>query len=190
MHQHFSLVDALTVWENVALGEAGRLDPAAIRTRIGEIADGFPDQSANPRESQLTAYTDSRGNFQLTDLPSGIYEVAVEPDSLPNWLTPKSRPKVTALVSDRDRAAVHLAVTTFAELVGQVRREEGGLVRGGNVEVYRKGEPNPFDQCELDDRGRFSIRGLDRGVDFGGKRRWARDVIAFQPSFATPGHRE
>ena len=27
VHQHFSLVDALTVWENVALGEAGRLDP-------------------------------------------------------------------------------------------------------------------------------------------------------------------
>ena len=27
VHQHFSLVDALTVWENVALGDAGRLDP-------------------------------------------------------------------------------------------------------------------------------------------------------------------
>ncbi len=41
VHQHFSLVDALTVWENVALGEAGRLDPAAIRNRIGEIADHY-----------------------------------------------------------------------------------------------------------------------------------------------------
>lgn len=41
VHQHFSLVDALTVWENVALGEVGRLDPAAIRNRIGEIADHY-----------------------------------------------------------------------------------------------------------------------------------------------------
>ena len=41
VHQHFSLVDALTVWENVALGEDGRLDPAAIRNRIGEIADHY-----------------------------------------------------------------------------------------------------------------------------------------------------
>lgn len=41
VHQHFSLVDALTVWENVALGEAGRLEPAAVRNRIGEIADHY-----------------------------------------------------------------------------------------------------------------------------------------------------
>ena len=41
VHQHFSLVDALTVWENVALGDAGRLDPAAVRDRIAEIGEHF-----------------------------------------------------------------------------------------------------------------------------------------------------
>lgn len=41
VHQHFSLVDALTVWENVALGEGGRLDPAAVRNRIGEIGEHY-----------------------------------------------------------------------------------------------------------------------------------------------------
>ncbi|MGK0424297.1 MAG: simple sugar transport system ATP-binding protein, partial [Ilumatobacter sp.] len=41
VHQHFSLVEALTVWENVALGETGRLDPTAIRNRIGDIADQY-----------------------------------------------------------------------------------------------------------------------------------------------------
>ena len=41
VHQHFSLVDPLTVWENVALGDAGRLDPNAIRNRIGNIADQY-----------------------------------------------------------------------------------------------------------------------------------------------------
>lgn len=38
VHQHYSLVDALTVWENVALGEAGRLDPEATRYRIRQIS--------------------------------------------------------------------------------------------------------------------------------------------------------
>lgn len=41
VHQHFSLVDALSVWENVALGEAGALRPAAVRDRIGEIAEHY-----------------------------------------------------------------------------------------------------------------------------------------------------
>ncbi len=41
VHQHFSLVEALTVWENVALGEGGRLDPDAVRTRIGEIGEHY-----------------------------------------------------------------------------------------------------------------------------------------------------
>ncbi|NNE11708.1 MAG: ABC transporter ATP-binding protein [Ilumatobacter sp.] len=37
VHQHFSLVDALTVWENVALGEVGALDPDGVRARVEEI---------------------------------------------------------------------------------------------------------------------------------------------------------
>ena len=41
VHQHFSLVNALSVWENVALGEPGRLDPRAVRARVGEISDHF-----------------------------------------------------------------------------------------------------------------------------------------------------
>jgi simple sugar transport system ATP-binding protein len=41
VHQHFSLVDQLTVWENVALGDAGRLDPASVRRRVAEISDQY-----------------------------------------------------------------------------------------------------------------------------------------------------
>ncbi len=41
VHQHFSLVDALTVWENVALGDSGRLEPAAVQDRIAEIGDHY-----------------------------------------------------------------------------------------------------------------------------------------------------
>ena len=41
VHQHFSLVDALSVWENVTLGETGRLNPAAVRDRIGELSEHY-----------------------------------------------------------------------------------------------------------------------------------------------------
>jgi simple sugar transport system ATP-binding protein len=41
VHQHYSLVDALTVWENVVLGESTRLDPAAARARVAEIGDRY-----------------------------------------------------------------------------------------------------------------------------------------------------
>ena len=41
VHQHFSLVDALSVWENVALGEVGRLDAVAMRERVGEISEHY-----------------------------------------------------------------------------------------------------------------------------------------------------
>ena len=38
VHQHYSLVDALTVWENVALGEVGPLDPDRTRARVRRIS--------------------------------------------------------------------------------------------------------------------------------------------------------
>ncbi|MFP5489382.1 MAG: ABC transporter ATP-binding protein [Acidimicrobiia bacterium] len=41
VHQHFSLVEPLRVWENVALGEAGQLKPSDVRERIVEISDRY-----------------------------------------------------------------------------------------------------------------------------------------------------
>lgn len=41
VHQHFSLVEALTVWENVCLGERGRLDPANVVRRVEEVCERY-----------------------------------------------------------------------------------------------------------------------------------------------------
>ena len=41
VHQHFSLVEPLTVWENVMLGDTGRFDVAAARRRVGEISEHY-----------------------------------------------------------------------------------------------------------------------------------------------------
>jgi simple sugar transport system ATP-binding protein len=41
VHQHYSLVDALTTWENVALGEHGALDKLGTRTRMLEVCERY-----------------------------------------------------------------------------------------------------------------------------------------------------
>src|SRR5690606_14997925 len=41
VHQHFSLVPRLTVWENVILGERGPVDRSEVIDRITDIADRF-----------------------------------------------------------------------------------------------------------------------------------------------------
>jgi len=56
VHQHFSLVEPLTVWENVALGDSGRLDAAAIRRRVAEISEQYGlEIDADDRIADLTA---------------------------------------------------------------------------------------------------------------------------------------
>jgi ABC-type uncharacterized transport system ATPase subunit len=58
VHQHDSLVDALTVWENVALGDTGRLDPTAVRARVVELGERYG----------LPVDPDAR----VADLPAGL----------------------------------------------------------------------------------------------------------------------
>jgi ABC-type uncharacterized transport system ATPase subunit len=55
VHQHFSLVDELRVWENVALGETGRLDAGAARALVREVGERYGlDVDPNARVSELT----------------------------------------------------------------------------------------------------------------------------------------
>ena len=56
VHQHFSLVDPLTVWENVMLGDTGRFDAAAARRRVAEISERYGlGVDADARVGDLTA---------------------------------------------------------------------------------------------------------------------------------------
>ncbi len=58
VHQHFSLVEPLTVWENVALGDVGRLTPKRVRERVVAISDQYG----------LEIDPDAR----VSDLPAGM----------------------------------------------------------------------------------------------------------------------
>ena len=56
VHQHYSLVDALSVWENVALGERGALDPGSTRDRVVEITERYGlDVDPDAQVRDLTA---------------------------------------------------------------------------------------------------------------------------------------
>ena len=56
VHQHFSLVDQLSVWENVALGEAGRLKSAGVRDRVAAISEQYGlEIDPDTRVGELTA---------------------------------------------------------------------------------------------------------------------------------------
>ena len=56
VHQHFSLVDALTVWENVVLGEKTRLNRAEARRRVREIGEHYGlDVDPDAEVGKLTA---------------------------------------------------------------------------------------------------------------------------------------
>jgi simple sugar transport system ATP-binding protein len=41
VHQHFSVIEALTVWENVTLGETGRIDPARSASHVEELGERY-----------------------------------------------------------------------------------------------------------------------------------------------------
>ncbi len=58
VHQHFSLVEPLTVWENVTLGDTGRFDAAEARRRVAEISEHYG----------LGVDADAR----VGDLPAGV----------------------------------------------------------------------------------------------------------------------
>jgi simple sugar transport system ATP-binding protein len=108
VHQHFSLVDALTVWENVALGEAGRLDPAAVRNRIGEIADHYGlEIDPDARVGDLTAGLRQRVEIIKCLRRDPSIVIFDEPTSV---LTPEESVQLFAslrqVVADEGRAVV------------------------------------------------------------------------------------
>jgi simple sugar transport system ATP-binding protein len=73
VHQHFSLIGALTVWENVTLGERGRVDARATIRRVEETAARYGlDVDARARVDELTL-----GERQRVEIVKGLLR---EPD--------------------------------------------------------------------------------------------------------------
>src|SRR3546814_15517447 len=50
VHQHFSVIGALTVWENVTLGEPGRLDGKRAIRHVTAIAERYKSEARRVAE--------------------------------------------------------------------------------------------------------------------------------------------
>ncbi len=132
VHQHFSLVDELAVWENVVLGEPDSLDRVAARHRVIEIGERYGlDVDPDVRVGDLSA-----GHRQRVEIikclrrdPSIL--VFDEPTSV---LTPQESEqlfRVLRTAVDRDGKAVALVSHKLDEIMHATDRIT--ILRRGRV---------------------------------------------------------
>jgi simple sugar transport system ATP-binding protein len=132
VHQHFSLVEALTVWENVALGDIGGFDPRHVRERVAEISEQYGlEIDPNARISELSA--GMRQRVEIIKCLRRDPEVLVfdEPTSV---LSPSEATflfEALRIVVERDKKAVALVSHKLAEVMAAT--DELTIMRDGAV---------------------------------------------------------
>ncbi|MDE0654432.1 MAG: ABC transporter ATP-binding protein [bacterium] len=137
VHQHFSLVEPLTVWENVILGERVRLDATAAKRRVGEISERYglaidPDE----RVSDLSAGLRQRLEIIKCLRRDPAIVILDEPTSV---LTPGESEQlfeVLRRVVERENKAVALVSHKLDEVLAATDRIT--IMRAGAV-VDRRG---------------------------------------------------
>ncbi len=118
VHQHFSLVEELRVWENVVLGDRGSFDAASAKERVVEIADTYGlgvDPNAYVRD--LTA--GQRQRVEIIKCLRRDPEIVIfdEPTSV---LTPRESEQlfeVLRVAVERDGRAVALVSHKLSEIL-------------------------------------------------------------------------
>ncbi len=118
VHQHFSLVNELRVWENVVLGERRRLDAGAARRRVRTIAEHHGlDVDPDARVEDLTA--GQRQRVEIVKCLRRDPEIVIfdEPTSV---LTPQESEhlfRVLRVAVERDGRAVALVSHKLDEIL-------------------------------------------------------------------------
>jgi general nucleoside transport system ATP-binding protein len=132
VHQHFSVVEALTVWENVALGDVGGFDPRHIRQRVAEISEQYGleiDPDARIRELSVGM----RQRVEIIKCLRRDPEVLVfdEPTSVLSPAEAAFLFEALRLVVERDKKAVALVSHKLAEVMAAT--DELTIMRDGRV---------------------------------------------------------
>ncbi len=132
VHQHFSLVEPLTVWENVILGERIGLNAAAARRRVGEISERYGlDVDPDERVSDLSAGLRQRVEIIKCLRRDPAIIVLDEPTSV---LTPGEAEQLFAVlrrVVERENKAVALVSHKLDEVLAASDRIT--IMRAGAV---------------------------------------------------------
>ena len=131
--------------------------------RVGDLLLASLAPETAPRALRRLIRTDEHGRFILEGLPSGLYEVTAVPESLPPTVAPARATTRAALATGEDRATVELTLTRRASLQGRVVRRGGGPLVGARVEVFHHQDRTAIAETRSDDRGLFTVRGLEQG---------------------------
>lgn len=146
VHQHFSLVDELRVWENVVLGEPTRFDVAAARRLVTTIGDRYGlDVDPDAWVGDLTAGV--RQRVEIVKCLRGDPEIVIfdEPTSV---LTPQESAqlfRVLRVAVEREDKAVALVSHKLDEIRGAT--DVVTILRDGRV--VESGATAAFDQRAL-----------------------------------------
>jgi general nucleoside transport system ATP-binding protein len=132
VHQHFSLVEPLTVWENVALGDTGKLDPGRVRRRVGEISEQYGlEIDPDDHISDLTA--GMRQRVEIIKCLRRDPEILVfdEPTSVLSPAESQFLFQALRRVVDHEGKAVALVSHKLAEVISA--SDEVTIMRDGKV---------------------------------------------------------
>ncbi len=139
VHQHFSLVEALTVWENVALGDVGGFDPRHVRERVAEISEQYGlEIDPNARISELSA--GMRQRVEIIKCLRRDPDVLVfdEPTSVLSPAEAAFLFEALRIVVERDGKAVALVSHKLAEVMAAT--DDLTIMRDGCVVECRSTE--------------------------------------------------
>jgi general nucleoside transport system ATP-binding protein len=136
VHQHFSLVEPLTVWENVALGDTGRLDPGRVRRRVGEISEQY-GLEIDPDDRVIDLTAGMRQRVEIIKCLRRDPEILVfdEPTSVLSPAESQFLFEALRRVVDDDRKAVALVSHKLAEVIEA--SDEITIMRDGKVVDHR-----------------------------------------------------
>jgi ABC-type uncharacterized transport system ATPase subunit len=130
VHQQFSLVPAMTVAENVALGGKGRFSPVAVARRLEEVA----------RTTGLSLDPDIR----VSSLGAGERQKLEIIRTLANKARILILDEPTAVLTSRDKSELFKQLKAFVESGGAVvlitHKLDDALAHADEVTVLRRGE--------------------------------------------------
>jgi hypothetical protein len=141
-------------------------------TRVGDLLTTMR-AAASARVDRRQVFTDADGRFAVRNLPAGQYEVSAAVDSLSPWLAAAGPPLRAVIAGSDDRATVEVTLTHRASLTGEARHRGGGPLVDARIEVFHHGDPTSIYETRSDARGRFTVPGLERGVQI--------DLVATTP---------
>ena len=119
---------------------------------------------AQQGDNSVSGTTDAQGRYQIRVQP-GTYSFWVDrdstPDFLPNW---DSQPQLT--VSAKSKTAPDFLLRRGITLTGTAVDEKGQPAAGVTISVRNNG---PNSETKVDEKGNWSLRGIDTSVDYTGK---------------------